>query len=78
MIDLQQGVSVSEAHKAVKSESEMNELGAWGNEFMDRESEINEAKDNCKMTLHPNMEKSHILVWSMLEPPGYRYGFFKS
>ena len=78
VLDLQQGVSVSDAYKAVKSEGEMNELEGWGEEFVDREGEINEAKDNCKATLHPNMEKSHILVWPMLEPPGYRYGFFKS
>lgn len=73
VIDLQQGVSVSEAHKAIKSEGEMNELEGWGEEYIDREGEINEAKDNCKATLYPNMEKSHILVWPMLEPPGYRY-----
>ena len=75
-IDLQQGVSVSDAHKAVRSEGEINELEGYGEEFGD--SEINEAKDNCKATLHPNLEKSHILVWPMLELPGYRYGFFIS
>lgn len=46
----------------------------WGEEYMDREVEINEAMDICKATLYPNMEKSHILVWPMLEPKGYRYG----
>ena len=70
--DLQQGVSVNEAHKAVKSESDMNELEGWGEEYNDRESELDEAKDNCKATLYPKMEKSHILVWPMLEPQGYR------
>lgn len=70
--DLQQGVSISEAHKAVKSEGEMNELEGWGEEYNDRESELDAAKDNCKATLYPNMEKSHILVWPMLEPQGYR------
>ena len=69
--DLQQGVSVSDAHKTVRSEGEMNELEGWGEEC--RDSEIDEAKENCKATLHPNMEKSHILVWAMLECPGFRY-----
>ena len=70
--DLQQGVSINEAHKAVRSEGEMNELEGWGEEYNDKEGEIDAAKDNCKATLYPNMEKSHILVWPMLEPQGYR------
>jgi len=71
--DLQQGVSICDAHKAIKSEDEMDDLEG---RVEVREGEIDEAMDICKATLYPNMEKSHILVWPMLEPPGYRYGLF--
>jgi len=72
--DLQQGISIAEAHRPIMSE-DLNELEWREGEFSwteAKEKETNDAINVCKSTLYPNMEPTHILGWGLLEPSGCR------
>ena len=74
IIDLQQGVSVTEAHRPIKSE-DLDDLEWRDGEFtwtQEKERETNDAINICKSTLYPTMEPTHILGWGLLEPSGCR------
>ena len=73
--DLQQGVSVAEAHRPIKSE-DLDNLEWRDGEFSwtaEKEKEMNDAINICKSTLYPKLEPTHILGWGLLEPSGCRY-----